>query len=87
MPTARPAETRLAGLCQDYISYLGTRITPEALAAAGVKLIIIGCGDASLIKPYRELLSTPFPIYADLSKKTCMSFFRCCVMGPLERKG
>ncbi|KAL8286206.1 hypothetical protein RQP46_004694 [Phenoliferia psychrophenolica] len=58
------------GLCQDYISYLGTKITPAMLDEAGVKLIIIGCGDSAMIKPYRALLETPFPIYADMSKKT-----------------
>ncbi|KAI5475058.1 hypothetical protein MNV49_002050 [Pseudohyphozyma bogoriensis] len=58
------------GLCQDYITYLNSKVTPAMLEEAGVKLVIIGCGNPSLIKPYRELLQTPFAIYADPSKKT-----------------
>lgn len=41
------------------------------LEEAGVKLVIIGCGDSNFIQPYRDLLQTPFPIYADMTKKTC----------------
>lgn len=54
----------------DFISFLGSKITPEDLAGKA-KLIIIGCGDPSMIKGYRNLLSTPFPVYADPKKETC----------------
>ncbi|KAI5475059.1 hypothetical protein MNV49_002051 [Pseudohyphozyma bogoriensis] len=56
--------------CQDYVAYLSVKVTPAMLNAAGVKLAIIGCRGAELIKPYRELLETPFDVYADPDAKT-----------------
>lgn len=59
------------GLCQDYVSYLGSKVTPKMLEDAGVNLYIVGCGDWHMIKSYRDLLDTPFKIFADPTKKTC----------------
>lgn len=56
--------------CQDFLSYLTSKITPEVLAQHNLKLSIVGCGDWELIKPYRENLATPFDIYADPTKET-----------------
>ncbi|GAA5907808.1 peroxiredoxin-like family protein [Sporobolomyces salmoneus] len=56
--------------CQDFISYLTSKITPEVLQQHNLKLSIIGCGDWELIKPYRQNLATPFEIYADPTKET-----------------
>lgn len=61
---------QLCGLCQDFVAYLGSRVTPEQLAQSDVKLVIIGCGDWKVVKAYRELLETPFPVYADASMKS-----------------
>ncbi|GAA5944924.1 peroxiredoxin-like family protein [Sporobolomyces koalae] len=58
------------GLCQDFISYLTSKITPAVLQEHNLKLSIIGCGDWELIKPYRENLGTPFEIYSDPTKET-----------------
>lgn len=54
----------------DFISFLGSKVKPEDLAGKA-KLVVIGCGDPSMIKGYRDLLSTPFPVYADPKKETC----------------
>jgi hypothetical protein len=56
----------------DFISFLGSKVKPEDLAGKA-KLVIIGCGDPSMIKGYRNLLSTPYPVYADPNKETCES--------------
>lgn len=56
------------GLCQDFLSYLTSKISPQTLRQHNLKLSIIGCGDWELIKPYRENLGTPFEIYADPTK-------------------
>ncbi|GAA6027231.1 hypothetical protein JCM8097_002507 [Rhodosporidiobolus ruineniae] len=60
------------GLCQDYLSYLSTHISPSALSSSNVKLSIVGCGDASLIQPYKDSLGLPaeFEVFADPTKKT-----------------
>ncbi|KAM0752035.1 hypothetical protein T439DRAFT_287409 [Meredithblackwellia eburnea MCA 4105] len=58
------------GLCQEFIGFLDSRLKSEDLEKAGVKLVIIGCGEWEYIKPYRDLLQTPFPIYADPTKQT-----------------
>lgn len=40
-------------------------VKPTDLEAKGVKLFIIGCGAATLIKGYRRLTDCPFPILSD----------------------
>lgn len=54
----------------DFISFLGSKVTPEMLEGKA-RLIIVGHGDSSMIKGYREMLGTPFPIYSDPTKQTC----------------
>ncbi|GAA5960723.1 hypothetical protein JCM3765_007305 [Sporobolomyces pararoseus] len=56
--------------CQDFISYLTSKITPEVLQQNNIKLSIVGCGDWELIEPYRKNLGTPFEMYSDATKDT-----------------
>ncbi|KAK4051180.1 hypothetical protein OIV83_003002 [Microbotryomycetes sp. JL201] len=58
------------GLCMNFLSFLKSRVSPQDLADANVKLIVIGNGDWSMIKGYREMLELPYPVYADAEKKT-----------------
>ena len=56
------------GLCQDMVSFVASKLPPAALAAHGVRLVIVGNGSAGLIGPYRDLLECPFEVYTDPSK-------------------
>ncbi|KAK4056913.1 hypothetical protein OIO90_002163 [Microbotryomycetes sp. JL221] len=58
------------GLCMDFLSFLKARVSLEDLQRADVKLIVIGNGDYTMIKGYREMLELPFPVYTDADKKT-----------------
>ncbi|KAK6520471.1 hypothetical protein TWF506_000725 [Arthrobotrys conoides] len=62
------------GLCKNYIESLSPLITPESLKSQRARLIIIGCGGYSMIKPYAEELKTPFPIYTDHSRAIFKTF-------------
>ncbi|KZF19743.1 hypothetical protein L228DRAFT_285680 [Xylona heveae TC161] len=59
------------GVCQDYLQMLSASIKPEALNSPPLKyptqIIVIGCGEPSLIPWYAETTSCPYPIYADPS--------------------
>ncbi|EJU02529.1 hypothetical protein DACRYDRAFT_106600 [Dacryopinax primogenitus] len=55
-------------MCQDYVTQLGS-IREEALDAANVSLIVIGCGDRSVIPEYRERTEYRYPIYANPRKE------------------
>ena len=48
---------------------LSTQISPSELSANKQGLIIIGCGDYSLIKSYAKETDSKYPIYADPSQK------------------
>jgi len=52
------------GACLLYSQNLA-RVPKEALDAAGVQIILIGCGEHVCIKEYRELCQFTGPIYAD----------------------
>ncbi|KAM0787580.1 hypothetical protein ACM66B_003650 [Microbotryomycetes sp. NB124-2] len=58
------------GLCMDFLSFLKARVKPQDLAEANVQLLVVGNGDWSMIKGYREMLELPFAVYADPEKKT-----------------
>jgi len=58
------------GLCQDFLSFLSSKVKPSDLQAKGAKLIVVGCGDWKLIPEYRGMLGLPFPVYADYSKES-----------------
>ena len=57
--------------CQDYLRFLSQSITTSALASLSppTSIIVIGCGTASLIRDYITFTDTPFPVYADPSRK------------------
>ncbi|EGG01628.1 uncharacterized protein MELLADRAFT_75587 [Melampsora larici-populina 98AG31] len=51
------------GFCQDYLIAIKDKMSKEKLGDR--EIIVIGCGDWSIIKPYKELLDYPFEIYSD----------------------
>lgn len=51
--------------CQDYMKSIKRNISSDLLRRAGVSLVIISNGDYKLIKYYRRIFSTPFPVYTD----------------------
>jgi hypothetical protein len=57
--------------CQEYLRTLCSSITPASLEAlpTPTELVVIGCGDPSLINFYAETASCPFPIYAEPTKR------------------
>ncbi|KAF8251911.1 hypothetical protein K440DRAFT_653015 [Wilcoxina mikolae CBS 423.85] len=57
------------GSCQDFVRALTTApsLTPSALSSRNAKLIIIGCGDSSLISEYASQLSAPWEFFSDPS--------------------
>ncbi|KZO91236.1 hypothetical protein CALVIDRAFT_521841 [Calocera viscosa TUFC12733] len=55
-------------VCQDFITQLGG-VREEALHAAGISLLVIGCGERSVIPEYRETTGYKYPIYADPTKQ------------------
>jgi len=58
------------GLCLDFVGDLISKVTPTELEQAGAGVVIIGCGEWNLLKPYSDLLELRFPIYADPGIKT-----------------
>lgn len=59
---------------QAYVEALSTQVDPSELAAKDIKLIIIGCGDYSLIKFYAQETKSKYPIYADPSRTLFKKF-------------
>ena len=57
--------------CQEYTRTLSSDLSPGVLSALSVptSLILIGCGSHDLIPTYKRETSTPFPVYADPSRK------------------
>ncbi|SCV74285.1 BQ2448_6717 [Microbotryum intermedium] len=53
------------GLCQDFLSYLTSKVRPEFLQTHNTKLVIIGCGEFGLVDGYKALIDTPYDIYID----------------------
>lgn len=48
-------------MCQDYMRTIVRDVHPEQLEKAGVKLVVIGCGDPGMIKAYNgQLFSLSF---------------------------
>ncbi|EJD44623.1 hypothetical protein AURDEDRAFT_114312 [Auricularia subglabra TFB-10046 SS5] len=56
------------GSCQDYVAQLAT-VPLDAFSKAGVKLVVIGCGEPSMIRGYKELTAFPHDMYADPTRK------------------
>ena len=53
------------GQCQDYTFASLSLLDPAAVAAAGIRVVIISNGSWKIIKSYRKLFNCPFPIYVD----------------------
>jgi hypothetical protein len=53
------------GQCQDYMAASVGRLNPDAIAAHGVRVIIISNGSWRGIKRYRQIMKCPFPMYVD----------------------
>ncbi|KZW02979.1 hypothetical protein EXIGLDRAFT_828759 [Exidia glandulosa HHB12029] len=56
------------GSCQDYVCQLAS-VPSSAFEAAGVRLVVIGCGDPTMIKNYKELTQFHGEMYADPTRK------------------
>lgn len=50
-----------------YVTALAASITPPELAAASKQLLIVGCGEHSVIAKYAAATRCPFEIYSDPS--------------------
>ena len=59
------------GSCKEYVSALSQPdgIPMDELSAAKQQLVIIGCGQPTLIDRYRKETNCPFPIFADPTQK------------------
>jgi hypothetical protein len=64
------------GVCKEYISGLSQAdgIIPNELSVANKRLIIIGCGQPTLIEQYVKDTNCPYPIYADPTQKLYDAF-------------
>ncbi|KIM32199.1 hypothetical protein M408DRAFT_215331 [Serendipita vermifera MAFF 305830] len=55
----------LCGLCKAYVEELG-KIPKDSLDAAGTRIVVVGCGDWSVIKSYKESSNAyPYEVYAE----------------------
>ncbi|KIM32203.1 hypothetical protein M408DRAFT_326845 [Serendipita vermifera MAFF 305830] len=52
------------GICKMYVEELA-KVPKSALDAAGTRIVVIGCGESSLIKMYKEDTHFPYEIYAE----------------------
>ncbi|CAK7204548.1 hypothetical protein SEUCBS139899_007306 [Sporothrix eucalyptigena] len=59
------------GNCQEYLRILSQAIPPAALinAPTPTQIIVVGCGDPSLIDLYLEASSCAYPVYADPTRR------------------
>lgn len=57
-------------MCQDFLRSLSADISLEDLRRLGkpTTLVIVGCGEASLINDYVSYSKCPFPVYAEPSR-------------------
>ncbi|KUI58507.1 Thioredoxin-like protein AAED1 [Cytospora mali] len=59
------------GNCQEYLRTLAASITPESLLQLPIPtfIAVVGCGDPGLIDMYAAETGSPFPIYADPTRR------------------
>ncbi|KUI74104.1 Thioredoxin-like protein AAED1 [Cytospora mali] len=59
------------GNCQEYLRTLAASITPESLLQLPIPtfIAVVGCGDPALIDMYAAETGSPFPIYADPTRR------------------
>ncbi|KAF2155557.1 hypothetical protein K461DRAFT_265105 [Myriangium duriaei CBS 260.36] len=60
------------GFCESYIRALTKDLPPATLASLSppTKLVLIGCGDPSLIASYKKRTACPYDLYADPTRAT-----------------
>ncbi|KAF4551758.1 Hypothetical protein D9617_12g036480 [Elsinoe fawcettii] len=60
------------GFCEEYLRVLNNELTPATLSAMTppTKLVVIGCGDYSLIADYKKRVGITYDVYADSSRAT-----------------
>ena len=54
--------------CQEYLKTLFATVTPATLPA-DTSIVIIGCGNAEYIDTYVKLTHSPFPMFADPTRR------------------
>lgn len=59
----------LSPSCGTYLKALITQLTPQVLARARARVVVIGLGSPSMIKGYRAHFECPFPVYTDPGRK------------------
>ncbi|KIM32200.1 hypothetical protein M408DRAFT_326842 [Serendipita vermifera MAFF 305830] len=63
----------LCGVCHAYVEELG-RVPKSALDEAGTRIVVIGCGEWSVIKAYKETTQFPYEIYAEPTRAIYNTF-------------
>ncbi|PNS14553.1 hypothetical protein CAC42_2610 [Sphaceloma murrayae] len=60
------------GFCEEYVRALMKDVPPATLSAATppTKLVLIGCGDSTLISDYKKRTGCAYDMYADSSRAT-----------------
>ncbi|TKX22171.1 hypothetical protein C1H76_5604 [Elsinoe australis] len=60
------------GFCEEYVRALMKDLPPKTLSGLepSTKLIVIGCGDPSLINDYKKRTNCEFDVYADPTRAT-----------------
>ncbi|KAI0822744.1 AhpC/TSA antioxidant enzyme-domain-containing protein [Trametes gibbosa] len=61
------------GQCQKYVMHLAS-VRKDALEKAGVRLVVIGCGDWQPIKSYCETTGFSYAMYADPARALYTTF-------------
>lgn len=58
------------GACQAFLRAFNEKITPSYYnIPVPTQIIVIGCGSPEMIKFYKETTGTPFPVFADPSRR------------------
>ena len=71
MVTSRPS---IHPNIKEYVKVLSSQIDPSELSEKGISVMIIGCGEYDLIKPYVKETGSKYPLYADPSQKLYDAF-------------
>ncbi|TDL25517.1 hypothetical protein BD410DRAFT_717217 [Rickenella mellea] len=53
--------------CQDYIRAVASETDVDDLAYAGIRIVVVGIGSPTLIKPYNQVVGSRFALYTDPS--------------------
>ncbi|KAI9841411.1 MAG: hypothetical protein M1838_003592 [Thelocarpon superellum] len=76
------------GMCQEFLRTLTDEITPESLGAlpTPASIVVVGCGRPELIPMYARETRSPFPIYADPTRKLYEIFGMTTTLKPGQKK-